>query len=415
MALSAVERTPVEIWRLILGYAVTTPFHPFTEMGVLSTHLSDNFNIYSEMCPIHLMYQDAEATMGRLRLVCRIFADFLRGYTSNLLTRDPGTCYYMPERANNAIGKGFLFPSAFYRRNIHYLQWRSYTYIEDNGPIGWTVGKLDEQLLDSCIPNVGILILGPLITLCLNFLIPLSNLVVLSFQVSSAPVSWSMTELSTCAPWLSHLYVKELSAGSKLFANQLIHPNLRYLSLEIVLRGTRPHLKRINWAFPSLQTFVVHGTVSGLSHITIDSFIARHGKGLIGLDIGYHLDNRVPATLAPLTRILWNNCPNLKAFGMDVFNFFTNQNFGLLRETREGPAMELLLHGLDRHLFRPLRVTNILQRLRSRWNVTKVIYPSPWNQLSKTQLGYVTKFCGDIPVVDRFSISVQDELERRSH
>ncbi|CAG8601602.1 2430_t:CDS:10 [Acaulospora colombiana] len=327
MSLSAVERTPVEIWDLILRCAVTMPFLPFTERGVLSAHLADNFNMISSMCPIDLMRLDAQTTNIQANINSTIYS-----YISVYLA-------YQPQEASS--------------------------------------GRVDD---DARIPRVNVLILGPLTTRSLRALKPHSNLVVLSIGFSpEIPATWSMEELSTCAPRLSHLHLEDVHKNLRLLSNQLVHSNLRYLSLLTTSWGE--HDSPINWTFPSLQTLVIHGKLHRPSHKVINDFISRHGKGLTGLDIGYRLSGEDYLTLGDLPPTLWDTCPHLSVFGMDAFNIFTDFKFELLRKARDkdnSPSIELLLHKLSEYPQRLYQPTRFLQGLKDRWNVTNFIHPSPW-------------------------------------
>ncbi|PVF95970.1 hypothetical protein CPB86DRAFT_553557 [Serendipita vermifera] len=262
MSLSAVERTPVEVWRLILGCAVATPLRPFTDKGVLSTHLLDNLYIFSPICSIRLMYRKTQATIERLRLVCQAWANLLQDYASDFGITDLGSRHYTSERTNKRARRINLYRGELCTIHSPRPRWNSCPGYCGILPLPWKEAMEDENFLLSRIPNAFILILDPLLGLSLNFLTPLSNLVALSLRCwTSIELSWSIEELPTCAPRLSHLSLRFLQENSIFLSKKLFHPHLRYLSLEITIYSVNPisHFEAINWTFPSLQTLIIYG------------------------------------------------------------------------------------------------------------------------------------------------------------
>ncbi|PVF99637.1 hypothetical protein CPB86DRAFT_796427 [Serendipita vermifera] len=75
----AVQRTPVEIWSMILRHAVATPMLPFTDAARdhLGTNIVQNMLLFPQDCELYRKSAAINTTTKNLRLVCRTWADIL--------------------------------------------------------------------------------------------------------------------------------------------------------------------------------------------------------------------------------------------------------------------------------------------------------------------------------------------------
>jgi hypothetical protein len=389
MTISAIERTPIEIWRLILHHAIASPLLPFVEDGVLSTHLIETLNLFSATCLHCFIYRDVtQATIERLRLVCRTWADLLRNNTCDFAITDLDSHHYTSKEMNKRARRVDIW-SGRMCGPIEYFGDIACPFRHESWNIRWAVEMSAEQYLNNLIPNVNILGLDPLLTSSLRFLVPLSNLVALSLNCGSPPEGvWSMRELTICAPRLTHLDLTHLRENSRLLSENITYFNLLYLRLELFYHEeTLSPQNFMNWTFPCLQTLIIRGALDPLCEDFVNTFITRHARGLIGLDIDYHFCDKASLVYTPghIPSILWDICPEINAFGISSYHIFKNIDF--LKEARKNKysSIQLLIHDYDTE-FTPLsKLVGLLQGLVEIWNVSKVIIAEPWNDVSNIQ------------------------------
>jgi hypothetical protein len=388
MTSSAVERVPIEIWHSILQEAVASPLLPFTEESTLSTDLMDNLKTLSAICKDYRIYWDVtQATVDRLRLVCRTRASILEDHTSDVVISD---------LTSESYPSGQMKTHA---RRVHFGN----VSICDCDPVEteglciflgnrstWTVPSkaemYDDQFLHARIPNVRILLLDSLEICTLNFLSPLSNLVALLLYCEAHPeMSWFMGDLSSYAPRLTHLQLECIETGSHLLTERFRHENLRYLSLTIKpSEGSTSPRKVLDWTFPSLETFRILGQAHEKSMDFMGGFLTRHARNLKGLDIGYHvLSEYNDAKQVPSD--LWSLCPALTQFGIHshYLSEGIERKVELLRKDRDPsvhPPLELLIHEVTSFFGdKSSKLINVLQRLIKSWNISRIIIEEPWN------------------------------------
>jgi hypothetical protein len=320
MESSSISRTPIEIWQLILQEAIASPLLPLTKEGVLSTDLTENLNIFSTSCEDYRVYRDiVQATIERLRLVCRTWANLLKDSTSYVTLTDLCSHHYPSQQMIKHARRVHLWTNTVCRCQ-RYIVTELCNFPGNLWTLSWNKEMNDEQFLHSRIPNVKILLLDSLMISTLKFLKPLSNLVALSLHCDPHPdVTWNMKEISIYAPRLTHLHLEYLNEGSRLLVEEFQHNYLRYLSLRIDHESNIrfSYRKTMNWTFPCLETARIHGTVHQESANHITTFISRHLKGLKGLDIGYRIymtdysPGSIPSNLWDLSRSHWIRNPLL--------------------------------------------------------------------------------------------------------
>jgi hypothetical protein len=288
MASSASERVPVEIWRLILHHAVASPLLPLTEEGELSTHLIETLHLFSATCRHCFIYRDVtQATIERLRLVCRTWATILREHAHEFALTDLKFGHYPSKQMTKCARRVQIWTkimcgcSSSPRAMIC-------NFPGDYFLTKWRKEMGNEQFLQTRIPQVKILILDSMPISTLKFLNPLSHLVALSLNYWNRPgMNCSMKEISNYAPRLTHLRLERLNEDARLLEEEFTHYNLRYLSLKILsyIGSAFSPRKIMNWTFPSLETVRIHGDIHLEHKESISKFIIRHEKGLHGLDV----------------------------------------------------------------------------------------------------------------------------------
>jgi hypothetical protein len=322
MTISAVQRTPTEIWRLILHHAIASPLLPYVDEGFLSIHLIEALHLFPASCRHCFIYRDVtQAMIERLRLVCRTWADLLRSNTNDFVITDLDSHHYTSEKANKLARRVNIWTGRLCAR-IEYFGDIACPFRHKSWNLNWNSKMDDEQYLNKLIPNVSILILDPLLAPFLRFLTPLSNLVALSLNCAPLlEVSWSMEHLLTCIPRLTHLCLKYLSENSRLFSEEVTHFNLLYLhlALDYYPRTFSPQ-RFMDWSFPSLQTLIIRGLLDPVCDDFINNFMTRHTRSILGLDINYRFHDRSGSyTPAHIPSTLWDICPNINAFGIDSY------------------------------------------------------------------------------------------------
>jgi hypothetical protein len=386
MTISPVQRTPTEIWRLILRHAIASPLLPYVDEGVLSTHLVETLHLFTASCRHCFIYRNVtQATIERLRLVCRTWADLLRSNTNDFVITDLDSHHYTSEKANKIARRVNIWTGRVCGR-IEYLTNKACPFRHKSWNLDWKLEMDEEQYLNKLIPNVSILILDPLLAPSLRFLTPLSNLVALS--LNCAPLlegSWSMGHLVTCIPRLTHLCLKYLSENSRRLSEEVTHFNLLYLRLAFdhYPRISSPQ-KFMDWIFPSLQTLIIRGLLDPVCDDFINNFITRHARNIIGLDIDYRFYDRSGSyTPAHIPSTLWEICPNINAFGID--SYYLSKNIGIMKKERNAdrcPPIQLLIHEFKSSSIHSSELAMVLQDLVGMWKVSNIVIAGPWSTVN---------------------------------
>ncbi|PVF95977.1 hypothetical protein CPB86DRAFT_827576 [Serendipita vermifera] len=414
MALSAVERTPVEVWWLILEGAVDSPLLPFTEGGTLSTDLIENVDLFSANCRKYRVYRVVtQATVERLRLVCGTWAKLLQRNASELALIEFGSYQPIIEIENQRVKRVDIWGD---RTCIceGSDQKRKCPFRQDFDK-WWGRGNALEyaKYLHNYLRDVKILSLDWLMTSSLHFFTPLSNLVALSIFCDQVKYTWRLEALSDYTPRLSHLHLQKLRERSPFLSETFTHLDLHYLSVEFEAssREFQPE-KFMDWTFQSLRTLVIQGSVQISCGEFVKTFISRHSGGLIGLDVTYHCDGS--GYIPPNMR---EGFPNIQTFGTSTRNLLEkggkgDEPLGKEPRTEIYPPVELLIHGFHGPQIDYSGLTSSLQGLRSRWHITKIISADSWGEKSSHGLkAFIERFDGeDIAIVDNRNISLQEAL-----
>jgi hypothetical protein len=400
MSQSAVERTPSEIWRIILHCAVASPLLPFTENGELSSALIHTLQIFSVDCHSFRIYvDDTQATIVRLRLVCRAWAQ--------LLPPDANACAFTDLSS-------YSFPS-------EETVVRARRLVISTGPVPCPVCLGSEQewrdcpltrfqrqwldqetrmkavqephdFLATCSRYLRILVSQRGGLSSLEFVKPLSNLVALNFsceRIEELGNSWSMKDLSAWFPKLSHLQIAAMKRSKHVLLEDVTFPALRCMSLQLWLDDVFEPRAFKKWNFPSLRTFMIDGYFHQGHDEVICEFLSRHRNQIreIGIyhshpsrsremNVGYeHIRNRV-----------WGICPNVAALGLasfELLSFDAGQDW----QAREIhlPPLTLVVRQIIGFWTNPAQFVDILVELKKRWNIEKVIFSEPWGMVRRSR------------------------------
>ncbi|PVF95972.1 hypothetical protein CPB86DRAFT_875318 [Serendipita vermifera] len=418
MSISAVERTPLEIWRLILQYAVASPILPFVNENRLSTDLIESLHLFSTKCHHYRNYRDTTlSTLERLRLVCRTWANLLQDNSRDFALSDLESHHFTPEQTNK------------YARRVHLWTWtvcgcmtfremEMCDYNRGLSTIGWKHKSEDEQSLQRLIPNVRILLWDWPSFPSLKFLGPLSNLTALSLDCDKyADHAWSLEQLRVYTPRLTHLHLKHLNEMSRLLSEKFSHPTLRYLSLEIQHCYDMTSCQDIlNWTLPALETFRISGVVHPQHTGCINTFLFRHAKNLDGLDISYLIFDPPHYTPGHIPPNLWNICPKLTRMGITGRHIANKiELLGKEQGSHGSPSIELLHHGVfDDYEPELSELVSTYQGLIRRWNVARIVSADPWNTHLETGVELFRQLAEieHIPIIDQFYVPIQDALEQ---
>ncbi|PVF95976.1 hypothetical protein CPB86DRAFT_875320 [Serendipita vermifera] len=422
MTLSAVGRTPVEIWRLIFLHAIASPLLPFTEHGKLSTDLIDNLQTFSASCRHYRTYRDVtQATIERLRLVCRAWAELLRDSASECVLTDLSSNHHKSEQRNQLAKRVHVWSGECCDCDSD-SEIMECDFAQDYGTINWTKDSSDDEFLYSRFPSVEVLIVDPLPISSLRCLKPLSRLVALSLHGGTwVDAKWSMEDLSLYTPRLTHLDISYLHEKSKLLFEKVTHPSIHFLSLHMDPRHPQaPPGKIMDWTFPALETLHIRGYF-WLEHETfVEGFLLRHIGCLKGLDIAYRVHDTICYTRGHIPSNLWDICPGLTKFGID--SHYISEKIELLERERslnESSPIEILLHrAFDQYMYGYWlsELAIILQDLVSKWKISRVIFAEPWDEVFKNVASKPKAFFesfgrDDVPLVDHFNVHIQSIID----
>ncbi|PVF95653.1 hypothetical protein CPB86DRAFT_863471, partial [Serendipita vermifera] len=415
---SSVGRTPLEIWHLILRYAIASPLLPFVDENALSTSLMDNLHMFSTNCQHYRIYRDVtQDIIERLRLVCRTWDKLLQSNSKDVAISDLDYNHYTSVQMNKHARRIHFWTQNVCKckslppRNTCKFYQGPHPRIQE-----WMERSEDEQSLQRQIPNVRILVWDCPWISSLKFLGPLSNLTALSlYSHEYTNSTWSMQQLRIYAVRLTHLHVQNLDEASKLLSEEFSHPNIRYLSLRIEYsRDMTSHESVMNWTLPSLETLRIHGFVHPRIRKGINAFLFRHSEHLEGLDLEYLVFENLHFILAHIPPELWEICPNLTRLSIHCDLILQPiELLGRGRESHGWSSIELLHYGVFNHCdLQVSDLASIYQDLIRRWNITRIISAKPWNRHSMTGLKLFQQLAETehIPITDHFHVPIEDVL-----
>jgi hypothetical protein len=310
------ERVPIEIWEKILSYATTSSLIPFTESGELASSLVDTLDIFSHKCRAARMYlDDTYVVVTRLRLVCRTWASLLQNEIHRIAFTDLHRYYSHSKRL---IGKATSL-------------WVSWTACdcqnEETERSGYAHGQIDlpnseielefshDLILQMFSSHLKILSWHPLETRNLP-MSALGNLRALSISTYSMSERFSLMNLSSFAPLLSHLRLGINEKNPFPLAEAVECASITSFSLIIGVYPTEEPKYLHTWTFPRLHTFLIAGQFPLTYRPNVEGFLSRHGGTITDFDF-YDFQYGPDVILrCPFEPSLWKICPNISVLGM---------------------------------------------------------------------------------------------------
>ncbi|CAG8722796.1 9804_t:CDS:1, partial [Acaulospora colombiana] len=197
---SAWERTPVEIWMLILGHAIASPLSPFLEDGTLPYGIVESIDTFTNWCYSSKRLRN---TILRLRSVCRTWSNILRDVAMECIFLDVHLDKTAREQVPSKTRRLYIgAPTECLCGQVQNCMFR---HSEDSGED--TPIEIDTStLLDICSPNVKILMLAhgcP--QLPLDFLTRLPNISALSLDDFFLPDLQALQKFPSQLIHISHL------------------------------------------------------------------------------------------------------------------------------------------------------------------------------------------------------------------
>jgi hypothetical protein len=438
MNLPLVETVPVEIWEKIFSYATTSSLLPFTENGKIASSLIDTIDLFSNSCStFQRYYYDTLVTVQRLRLVCRTWAALLRHAVNGIAYGDFWE-FYSPFQC--------LFGDATYLwvGNMDNCQCQGC-----NGALKEDALCLRTQFIERIQGNTHrfrqilpfqlwfphLKVLSWRVDWCRSIDFPiqqLGNLMALSVRPGDMASSFSLKELFSSAPHLSHLHFSLIAGtGTHVLSEKVECPSLSHLSLNLYLGDAYKQAEFLPWSFPRLRTFVIDGLFHMEQQADLEKFLSRHGNSIVELEVRdfRYRTNRQSLSYTyvnPIRPQLWDICPNIRVIGMN------RKMTGVLMNSAsaEGaqfvgiPQLTLIVRG--NYLLRDEDLATLA--LVKEWlNVGEIIFTETWEKLDtngKTERKTVDVRVDEhvkelleklvemeIPILDKYGIPVSHFLQ----
>jgi hypothetical protein len=415
-------RLPIEVWELILGYAIKSPLLPFLEDGTLSFGLIDNLDLFSNRCQSFGKYRNR---LLRLRSVCHAWAHILHSSMTECAFFYEGQGGHPPERVSKQTKR--LYIGVLPKCSCQQVRGCSFSELTHR-----KILDLDEStLIDTVSRNLRILTLAKRSPVSVHFVEELSNLLALSIDTELLKDPGLFDMLPTSIAHINHLQLS-ISTTDFLMDN-LELPRVQYLILDLQFFPNIFEWRMLleKWTFRSLRTFTLLGSIDHFYSWTswIPDFLYRHREHLLELSVIHHrVSNsitRVTSRVAPILK-LFNCCPELTTIGMSIQVFEWIQT-GALWTARHSPSRPTILvhdlqykNGLSKELFQTFHL------LKDQWDVERIVFSIGWDDLGiiraldldvdvelhlKELLG-AARATG-IPIFDQHGTSLQGFLEKQ--
>jgi hypothetical protein len=387
MKQSAANKIPFEIWGIILSYVTTSSLLPFTENGKVSSSLVDTIDLFSDDCRVFQAHRDdTQATVERLRLVCRAWAKLLQRAV-NWVAHTNFATYYFP--SENSIG------------SAQYLWVGKMTvgYCEDHRNIpkqaiacghtqlkrrafGITSDIHQDLRLQMFSSNLKILFWNPIATQSLDLpMKSLGSVMALSVFPNKLPSQFSLNELFSSAPRLSHLHIQIMRRSEHLLSEQVEISSLSYLSLEIDIPKAYKGPRFMPWVFPRLRALSMRTFLPIEYRADFEKFLSNHGKNIVELKAcGFRYIGHAGSAISPISRSLWEICPNITTVGLNISMSSLVQWLPKSEWQTQGTratSLTLLMYDVESSWESDL---DDLVRLKKQLNVQKVVLALSWRE-----------------------------------
>jgi hypothetical protein len=332
------------------------------------------------------MYRDqTQATVERLRLVCRLWAQILQRRTREYALTDHDGHYYPSEQmARQTVRLGLSSPVPSPRCIQGGSECRYHTKKREETSLN---GKSDtEEYVRSfhvLFPTVRILNLDDSHISPPSSLGTLNNLRGLSIYLGSHKY-FSLRDLSLCVPHLTHLRLRPETVHERPLFEPFSHACLQYLTINVFARRNaqeRTFALGTTWNFPKLKTLLVSGPVNEAFEASIHDFLLRHANQLTELSLTYtKFSNADFGGPAIITEPIWRDClATLKIFGLSTQHVFPENRMSLRWLTHERTLSTVVVSDLvyfkGNH---PSRIIEGLMDMQQSWKVNVFVFPDSW-------------------------------------
>jgi hypothetical protein len=383
---SAAERTPVELWRIILLIAVESPLLPRNGDDIL-----DGVLLFSQGCMSLIRHQNIETLRCRLRLVCQVW---------NAILKDEGA--HVSFLSNHRLHRVPFHCDG--NRKIRRIEMAPYCIIfgENCGPRCVFPGDLPKllqstfedfqwiehlQLSDNCRHEFP----TGLIT---DVLDKASRLRALALKIPYGPygIVESLSDVLNhpTLTQITHLSIGPLGVYGEQRLGPTSFPAIRYLAIQIWDNPPQDHV--LDWKFPSLSSFhVQRRSTSREKHLFrgLQRFLTSHGKQITSLNIEYSgLGDGIGSLANPIDETFWSRFPNLRLFGPG--SFVLDDNF--VPPPPEVQLESLAVQGFQARIFQddPFRLDPYTDRLLlacGKLRVKKLIMLASWEDMGSRFAG----------------------------
>ncbi|PVF91046.1 hypothetical protein CPB86DRAFT_452805 [Serendipita vermifera] len=419
MKQSAAKRIPIEIWEKIISYATASSLLPFTENGELATSLIDTVDLFPKNCKVFMNYgDDSQGTIERLRLVCRSWASNLQRLV-NEFTYTDFMHYHFPSQS-----KGYAtYLWAGFSPNCRIRTECTCTVLPWLYQRQMLNGYREEILLRIHSSSLKILVwevpgLGPPPGI-------LVNLRALSISKGSNSSTFSLQQLLSSAPHLSHICFAITRPNAVVLSEEVQAKSLLWLSLEVDLSAVfsyRP--KFMSWTLSRLRTLYITGYIHNGNKPQFERFLSQHSSTITELDIS-HVDYYVSVTdmFVPVMSLsLWKICPYVETLrGEESMMGDLIQKLGKPVQEIPDVAIPRLTLIVARHFGLWLQYLDEIFLLKKPLNIKRVIHAELWEEREQYQYDrqMETEKTGDarsrlerlLQKVEEMDVSIVDRLE----
>jgi hypothetical protein len=401
MESSSVEKIPVEIWDRILSYATASSLLPFTDNGNIASSLIDTTELFENSCStLQAYHEEIQIEVRRFRLVCRTWAKLLERTVAEFAYTNFLSCYFpLLHLAGNAtyLWVGRVSPCEDWTHRTGETKCMYARFYRHHSV---DASKFNQDfLLRVFSPNLKMLLWQPARSQNLDLPMgALGNLFALALftRYSSRSPNFSLKEISSSAPRLTHLCLRIVSKTESFLFEEVQFPVLSYLYLFIQGQKVYDKPAFVFWSFPRLRTFAIYAHITAGHQAHFEEFLSNHGKSLIELDASECFYEGVPRNSSPIRPSLWKICPNIRILQL------TTAMIRLIRRSMES------FHGTEDEVVPPLTI--LKQSFEDLWefelasqfsirkqlNIEKVVYNLSWWEMYRKEASRIKE---DRPVL----------------
>jgi hypothetical protein len=410
---SAVYRTPIEIWTMILYRALATPALPFIDgpYGYLGTDILKNIRLFPSKCALYKEFIMMKSTAETFRLVCRTWATILANIryrcifanydgTSHPMTTNIDQCVYRVQISNDNDPDDenyecFLCACLFSDGGgpCFFLD-RPHSKLEQQK--NW-IQVIDDTILTKAFQQVRILDLDnrKLDTKKLISFMPNLRALSLGFpgirnnsaqSLAFLPRNSHLTHLKlTTLTWTS--FCREFGGISSYLCS------LQYLELFLFIGRdgkTDKIAPRVNWSLSTLRNLCIRGILECEVKEEFDTFVSHCGNTVTELIKTCSFED-LPDSLSSDSLSFLGEFPHLSLYGTSVDSIMalliSNSQFKAKPSYQPSTCRTLLLEGIIYSLsLEPERLIRGLVSLNTSWGFKYIILDDTWDSLQRSDI-----------------------------